>query len=1568
MKTFTQRFTWLILWLCICTYSFAGSFKPKPYVYSALGITSNRTLNIPMTDLFEYPEEISPDANLDELSVDVIVDSKNEDAIGLYKYEYYAYGKVQQLYLWQYANQKGKIEVDIKLTYNGEEVINTLQFDIKGVIAKDDSYDPAPGETLLADILSNDQFMIYAQKNTVKLVIDEQTQLGTAKIVEGSPYQIEYTTQPNIGNYSTDRLKYTITTEDGESSSATVYFNIHQNSYASKVLDFLPAPGQFTNEAIAQSTSGEYVIGNTSSMVSLGGFGGYIVLGFDQPIVNRPENPYGVDFSVAGNSFIGNLYGVWSEPAAVQVMKDLNGNGIPDDGEWYELAGSDYYLSTTQKNVEMTYYNPHYDVRYTIPWSTNHGEKGALLTNMFHQHSYYPDPFDFNCNKDSLTYTGNVIKSSLDLSTPSYVEFYRAPAFGYCDNRGYNRNNLADALNPYYNDEKGNAGDGFDLSWAVDKDGNHVELDTVHFVRIYTAGSANAGWLGEWSSEVLKVAITTPDPNYVPKDYYLNYIGITQLQVIKGQSCQYEGFLFKNGRPVKEGTPVWRTSDPSVATVDNTGKITAHSNGETWLYFSQKEDIPTDSIQVKVVELKRVILEMEGNTAATDSTQMIVNESIYITAQCIDSREDELNGSKANRYIYETYNWTTSNPEIGTIDNGLFKAQKAGSTTVYARSTSNPELVDSMVVTVNPTPEVKPVNNPVVIPFNQLSGKFKSSELFTTGNNATIYLNSAISKNGLTTLEIENNILSYNGTGKFGKDTIQFIVTSYQEEKPIELVFEYESVTLGETLELALADNIETRIPMNIDENSGVRIGSWISSDNNIISVKNYGEITLGGKLGTATVYANVIINGKIVSSNKCQVTVLAPEIPVESIFFTEENVSLNFSESKQYQANVLPENASFKKVVYESSDKNIVTVSADGSIKANSTKGSVVIKATSAEGGQTASYTVEVSSLNPVTEIILEEGKTIEMELNDIYKPVVSVLPEDAENKTVSYTIANTEIASFYQENIVAAKVGITTLTATAKDGYGATATVTLIVKAPNYEPYGDYTDGTFILNEDWFGHNNGTINYLTENHEWIYRSYQRENQGKELGTTSQYATIYGDKMYILSKQPAKGNSTEDTGTRLVIANAKTLVKEKGIDDIGGDGRSFVGITPQKGYIGTSGNITIFNIENQELIGTIPGSNKQTGLMAHAGDYVFAVQQGVLLIIDAKADTIVQKIEESFATLTQSMDGDIWAAKSNALVRFNPETLEKEELALPEGITISSSWGAWNAGSLCADIKNNVLYWYGGSSKFYRYEIGSDISELIPFFDIANLEGSEPGKKQTIYGSGCRYDSRTNELIITTIQSGWGTSYENNWVHFVDGNTGELKKTIQPKNYYWFPAVTVFPDKYAPEVIGLDETISINNAETLSISLYDKVTDKDNLDVNIVKAITSISDPEVIEATIIDNELVITALKAGSATTTLQVMSNGKVVEKEIAVTVSNPDNIEENSILRNAYINGNELTITNCAGYHFILFNGNGQAIMSIEADSEMHTSTIQVPDGIYYLKGTNNSDTVTFKIATK
>ena len=84
-----------------------------------------------------------------------------------------------------------------------------------------------------------------------------------------------------------------------------------QNSpYLTHVYEFMPAPGQFVNKypeyesgddaaAMCRKVE-EQIADNALGLISLGGWGGYVVFGFDHPVLNVA----GVnDFIIEGNAF-----------------------------------------------------------------------------------------------------------------------------------------------------------------------------------------------------------------------------------------------------------------------------------------------------------------------------------------------------------------------------------------------------------------------------------------------------------------------------------------------------------------------------------------------------------------------------------------------------------------------------------------------------------------------------------------------------------------------------------------------------------------------------------------------------------------------------------------------------------------------------------------------------------------------------------------------------------------------------------------------------------------------------------------------------------------------------------------------------------------------------------------------------------------------------------------------------------------------------------------------------------------------------------------------------------------
>lgn len=449
--------------------------------------------------------------------------------------------------------------------------------------------------------------------------------------------------------------------------------------------------------------------------------------------------------------------------------------------------------------------------------------------------------------------------------------------------------------------------------------------------------------------------------------------------------------------------------------------------------------------------------------------------------------------------------------------------------------------------------------------------------------------------------------------------------------------------------------------------------------------------------------------------------------------------------------------------------------------------------------------------------------------------------------------------------------------------------------------EPYEqapvDYTQGLFLVNEDWYGWDNGTVNFLTSDGRWVYRAFRRENPGETLGVTTQYGAIYGGRFFFVSKQ-ASSTADASTGGRLVVADALTLKRVAAFDEIGGDGRSFVGVDEHTAYIGTSSGITRLDLESMSLGETIAGTGGEGGLyagqigaMVRAGSYVFAAKQSVgVLVIDAATHTLHATIDlPTISTLTLGRDGGVWAADATSLVRIDVATLETRSRLLPDDCRVSSTWGAWNAGSLCAAYRNNFLYFANEKgNQIARYHIPTDELDA----DFFTLPDQDKAYVQQFQGAGLRVDPRNDRLIVTATQSGYLSHYMNNWVHVVDGLSGELLGTVELEPYYWFPALPVFPDNEAP-VIALPDRLSIGR-EPVKISLLEAVTDADNLSASIVSAV-EVEDSSVATARISGYDLTVSGVSIGDTRLTLTVNSNGKKATRTVDVQVTEASGIDE-------------------------------------------------------------------------
>lgn len=432
----------------------------------------------------------------------------------------------------------------------------------------------------------------------------------------------------------------------------------------------------------------------------------------------------------------------------------------------------------------------------------------------------------------------------------------------------------------------------------------------------------------------------------------------------------------------------------------------------------------------------------------------------------------------------------------------------------------------------------------------------------------------------------------------------------------------------------------------------------------------------------------------------------------------------------------------------------------------------------------------------------------------------------------------------------------------------------------------------GFFVVNEDWFGWDNGTVNYFKKEgtiYTPSYRVYRAANDGEQLGVTTQFATIWGENIYFCSKQ----------GNRLVVADAATLKKKAVLETVGGDGRSFLGIDDQKGYIGHGRGIAVFDIAHLQLGEQIEGVSGQIGSMCLSNGRVFAVsQQNGLYVINASTNEVERTVAGSYYTLTCSKDGNVWVASAGKLIKVDPETLETEELDYPDGANVGSSWGAWNAGSLCAGTQHNVLYWTKGAH-VVKYDIETGTANTTLF----TLGMSEYNTQLAFYGAGLRVDPLTDELILTVKHSGWAAAAgAYNWIYKLEANGQEiLHFPVKGDNgsaagwggnaedwdgkYFWFPAMPFFEDANKPQI--LLNQILVKAGEEVTIDLNEKVVDHDNTVVSIRKEVV-LAENDLVEAVMEGSKLTVKAgSKPGKTTCIVTAISNGVRVEKTVCVDV---------------------------------------------------------------------------------
>lgn len=223
----------------------------------------------------------------------------------------------------------------------------------------------------------------------------------------------------------------------------------------------------------------------------------------------------------------------------------------------------------------------------------------------------------------------------------------------------------------------------------------------------------------------------------------------------------------------------------------------------------------------------------------------------------------------------------------------------------------------------------------------------------------------------------------------------------------------------------------------------------WSSSDESVVTVDEAGLVTaVGAGEADVTVTAEKV---NVSSTTHIKVVILPQGLSSPESMTLE----LNGENSKALDAVMTPEDATEVKLAYESSDETIATVSEDGTVTAVGV-GECTITTTIVADVQATAETAEdtdidsemlvvpenaraetkVTVVKVMEDIILNSNEGI-LNVGNTYTIKATVVPEDATDKTITWTSSDQDVATVDDTGKVTAKEeGKTTITVSNSSG----------------------------------------------------------------------------------------------------------------------------------------------------------------------------------------------------------------------------------------------------------------------------------------------------------------------------------------------------------------------------------------------------------------------------------------------------------------------------------------------------------------------------------------------------
>lgn len=512
-------------------------------------------------------------------------------------------------------------------------------------------------------------------------------------------------------------------------------------------------------------------------------------------------------------------------------------------------------------------------------------------------------------------------------------------------------------------------------------------------------------------------------------------LNMQQTSIYIGRTAQLNATLQPDDATDK--TVNWSSDNISVASVDAAGLVTGIGKGTATITATTADGRLSASCLFTVDSL-----HVTGISINPTSLEMVIEETHTLTV--------------AIQPTYATdkrVSWTSNDPTIATVDeSGNVTGVSLGTTTIIA-TTIDGNYSASCTVTV------KEISVTGVSIDNISDNIYVGQSVQLT---ATVYPANAANKNvtwsldggeGYLTLTPEG-LLTGISAGTVSRCT--FTVTTedggyidsqrftrfYVNVRP--------GAVTGVTLDLAawigmVGETLQLHATVQPDDAENKAL-IWETDNQSVATVDANGLVTT---VGEGTVHITVrTVDGNYTAT--CELTVMPSEeedVLPASVTLSESMLTLSEGQSTQLTATVLPENATDKTVTWTSNATAVATVDADGTVTAIGI-GTAIVTATTTNGRSAfCMVTVEERPDEniPATSVTLSQSMLTLTE-GQSTQLTATVLPENATDKTVTWTSNATTVATVDSDGTVTAiGVGTAIVTATTTNGFSAFCMVTV-------------------------------------------------------------------------------------------------------------------------------------------------------------------------------------------------------------------------------------------------------------------------------------------------------------------------------------------------------------------------------------------------------------------------------------------------------------------------------------------------------------------------------------------